>query len=129
MMSSDDYGETFIRTANGTSPYCALENEQSEYAFVRNASKIPANKYFSLVSLSTGARGYRKQLNLAQMFTTQSHVPDYISANSTASIYSEDCTHNGSTTAVYTEAAEKFMKAEKENILKNWNRYKEMAGL
>lgn len=129
MMASDDYGETFNRTANGTSPYAAQENTTSEYEFVRNASKLPANKYFSLVSLSTGARGYRKQLNLTGMFSTQSHVPDYISANSSASIYSEECTHNGNSLSVYTDAAEKFLKAEKENILKNWERYKETAGI
>ena len=129
MMASDDYGETFSRTANGTSPYFAQVNTLSEYSFVQNASKLPANKYFSLVSLSTGARGYRKQLNLGQMFTTQSHVPDYISANSKTSIYDEDCTHNGNQPSVYTNAAKVFLKAEYDNVIGNWQKYKDMAGL
>ena len=77
MMSSDDFGETFSRTANGTSPYCAKENTTSPYKFVRNASKIPANQYFSLVSQFGSVQGYRGQIggSLLRLFTTKSTFP------------------------------------------------------
>jgi hypothetical protein len=130
MMSSNDFAETFNRVANGTSPYYAQVNTTSPYKFVRNASKIPANRYFSLVSLSNGARGYRKQLNLNQLFTTQSHLPDYISANSKATIYTVDGKKlDGVTTAVYATAAQNFLTNEINNVNKNWENYKNSAGI
>ena len=129
MMSSDDFGTTFNNLANGTSPYNAQVNTTSKYDFVKNASKIPANNYFSLVSLSTGARAYRKQLNLNGLFTTQSHIPDYISSTSKASIYTEDGQLNGSDVSVYTTAAQNFLASEIETITTNWGNYKASAGL
>ena len=131
MMSSDDFGETFSRTANGTSPYCAQENTTSPYKFVRNASKIPANQYFSLVSQFGSVKGYRGEIGgkLLSMFTTKSHIPDYITADSTASIYTEDGTRNGLTESVYTDAAANFLANEKSNVMKNWNDYLRNAGL
>ena len=133
MMSSDDFGETFSRVANGTSPYCAKVNTTSPYKFVRNASKIPANQYFSLVSRFGSLKGYRGQIsmggNLLGLFTTEDHIPDYISAESTASMYTELGTRNGSTESVYTTAAEKFLAEEKANVIKNWQEYLSSAGL
>lgn len=129
MMSSDDFGETFSRVANGTSPYYAKENTTSKYEFVRNASKIPANKYFSLVSLSTGAKAYRKQLTLNGLFTTQGHIPDYIASKSTASIYTDEGAKNGKGLEVYTTAAQNFINEEITNLTKNWSSYKALAGL
>ena len=131
MMSSDDFGETFSRTANGTSPYCAKENTTSQYEFVRNASKIPSNQYFSLVSQFGSVKGYRGQIGgkLLNMFTTKTHIPDYISADSQASIYTEDGTRNGSSVSVYQEAAAKFLADEKANVINNWNDYLRNAGL
>ncbi len=129
MMSSDDFGETFNRVANGTSPYCAIENTTSEYAFVRNASKIPTNKYFSLVSLFTGARGYRKQLGVTGFFTTISHLPDHISSKSTATVYTEMGGKNGNSTDVYATAASNLVNEEVTNLVKNWEKYKQAAGI
>ena len=131
MMSSDDFGETFSRTANGTSPYCAKENTNSPYKFVRNASKIPANQYFSLVSQFSSLKGYRGKIGgkLLNMFTTESHIPDYITEESTASMYTEDGTRNGLSESVYTAAAEKFLADEKLNVIRNWNDYLKNAGL
>ena len=129
MMSSDDFGRTFTATANGTSPYFAQENTTSEYVFVRNASKVPANQYFSLISTFGGARGYRKQLNINAFFTTASHLPDYISEKSKASIYNIDGTKNGKTPEVYETAATNFLNDEVANIVKNWEQYKASAGL
>ena len=106
-----------------------MENTTSQYAFVRNASKIPTNKYFSLISLFTGARGYRKQLNMNSLFTTQSHLPDYISSTSKATIYTLDAEHNGSDISVYKTAAQNFRTAEYNNVTKNWENYKATAGL
>ncbi len=127
MMSSDDFGKTFSATANGATPYYA-EEINSEYAFVRNASKIPANKYFSLISLSTGARGYRSDMNLQSMFTTQSHIPDYISSKSTASIFTGDAKLNGDSIAVYSNAAKNLITEEVSNLKRNWETYKKVAG-
>ena len=130
MMSSDDFGTTFNNRANGTSPYKAEVNTTSKYEFVKNASKIPANRYFSLVSLSTGSQGYRKQLGLTGMFTTQSHVPSYIASTSTVSIYTEEGGKKADANlGVYTTAAQTFMSAEAANIKKNWETYKATAGL
>ena len=133
MMSSDDFGETFSRVANGSSPYCAKVNTTSPYKFVRNASKIPANQYFSLVSRFGSLKGYRGQIgtggNLLGLFTTEDHIPDYITAESTASMYTELGTRNGSTASVYTVAAEKFLTEEKANVIKNWQEYLSSAGL
>lgn len=129
MMSSDDFGGTFSRTANGTSPYSAQVNTTSPYKFVKNASKVPANKYFSLVSLFNGAKGYRRQLNINSIFTTQNHIPDYISSKSTATIYNEDCSLNGNSLNVYTTAAQNFVNEEYANVVKNWQQYKNSAGL
>ena len=131
MMSSDDFGETFSRTANGTSPYCAKENTTSQYKFVRNASKIPANQYFSLVSQFGSVKGYRGEIGgkLLSMFTTKSHIPDYITADSTATIYTESGKRNGKSESVYTDAAAKFLENEKANVMRNWNDYLKNAGL
>ena len=132
MMSSDDFGETFSRTANGTSPYCAQENTTSPYKFVRNASKVPANKYFSLVSQFGSLKGYRGQIggSLLGLFTTQSHIPDYITSTAgSASIYTELGGRNGASESVYTVAAEKFLAEEKANVIKNWKDYLKAAGL
>ncbi len=129
MMSSDDFGETFITTANGSSPYYSAENTSSQYEFVRNASKISANRYFSLVSTFGGVRGYRKQMNLTQFFTTVSHIPDHITSKSTATIYSEDGGKNGKSIDVYKTAAQELINGETANIIKNWDKYKEAAGL
>ena len=131
MMSSDDFGETFSRVANGTSPYCAKINTTSPYVFVRNASKIPANRYFSLVSQFGTLKGYRGQIggSLLGLFTTESHIPDYITAESTASMYTAEGKRNGLTESVYQSAAEKFLSDEKANIIKNWEDYLSAAGL
>lgn len=131
MMSSDDFGETFSRTANGTSPYCAKENTDSPYKFVRNASKIPCNQYFSLVSQFASLKGYRGEIGgrLLNMFTTESHIPDYIAEESTATIYTEDGKRNGKSESVYTTAAEKFLEKEKDNVMKKWKDYLKEAGL
>ena len=129
MMSSNDYGETFTRVANGTSPYYAQVNTLTEYDFVYHASLIPANQYFSLVSLSGGARGYRKELSLSQMFSTVSHVPDYISSTSRDSIYDERGGYKKDyDLSVYATAAQKLIAGEIANVKKNWASLKENAG-
>ena len=129
MMSSNDYGETFTRVANGTSPYYAQVNTLTEYDFVYHASLIPANQYFSLVSLSGGARGYRKELNLLQMFSTVSHLPDYISSTSRDSIYDERGGYKKDyDLGVYATAAQKLIAGELANVKKNWASLKENAG-
>ena len=131
MMSSDDYGATFNELGNGASPYCAQENTTSPYVFVRNASKITANKYFSFVSLFGGVRGYRRRLNLQSFFTTVSHIPDYIAEKSTASIYTMDgkLKDDGTTLQAYVDAASKLQKSESDNIVKNWEKWLKAAGL
>ena len=123
MMASDDSGATFSRTANGTSPYCAVENTTSQYTFVKNASKIPVNRYYSQVSTFGGLKGYRAKSTLTSIFTTEGHIPDYIVSESTASIYTDEGTRNGNTIAVYEEAAKTFLAAEKANVISNWNSY------
>ena len=128
MMASDDYGETFSRTANGTSPYCAVENTTSQYAFVKNASKIPANRYYSQVSTFGGLKGYRGQSTLTGIFTTEGHIPDYITSSSTASIYTDEGTRNGETIAVYEMAAKTFLEKEKANVKLNWKDYFSITG-
>lgn len=131
MMSSDDFGKTFGRVANGTSPYYAQENTTSEYVFVRNASKIPANKYFSLVSQFGSLKGYRGEIggSLLGLFTTKDHIPNYITTESTVSIYTPSGTRNGLSESVYTAAAEKFLAEEKANVIRNWKDYLDAAGL
>lgn len=125
MMSSDDFGRTFQEVANASTPYYAAENTTSQYAFVRNASKIANNPYYSLIA--SGAKGYRKQLNLEAMFTTQNHLPDYISSESTASIYTWDGRYNGNSANVYETAASNFLADEYSNLSKNWQSYKEKS--
>ena len=131
MMSSDDFGTTFNRVANGTSPYCAQENTTSAYKFVRNASKIPTNNYFSLISLSTGARGYRKALNRNSAFITDGgNLPSYVAEKSRASMYTEEGQKKaGATESVYATAAQTFLTNELNEITKKWDDYKAAAGL
>ena len=131
MMSSDDFGKTFNNMANGTSPYCAQENTTSQYVFVRNASKIPTNKYFSLISLFTGAQGYRKQLNRNSTFISDNgNLPGYIAEKSAVSIYTKDGKKvAGADDSVYATAAQTFLTNELTELKKNWNNYKEHAGL
>ena len=130
MMSSDDYAETFNVQGNGASPYCALENTTSEYKFVRNASKVTANRYFSFVSTITGARGYRGQLNFQRFFTTSSHLPFDIASNSRATIYTMNGTKKeDADLQVYADAATTFQANEVANIIKNWDSWLQNAGL
>ena len=130
MMSSDDYAETFNVQGNGATPYHALENTTSEYKFVRNASKVIANKYFSFISNFGGARGYRGKVNLQGFFTTSSHLPNDIANKSRATIYTLDGKRDTTKSLdVYYDAAEDFQKNEVANIIKNWDKYLENAGL
>ena len=129
MMSSDDFGKTFLNVANGSTPYYAAENTTSQYAFVKNASKVTANRYFSLISTFGAVRGYRKQLNILPFFTTVSHLPDHISEKSQATLYTVDCKKNGNTKEVYATAAEALMKSEVANLVDNWDLYRKNAGL
>ena len=131
MMASDNYGETFSRTANGTSPYCAVENTTSKYTFVKNASKIPANRYYAQVSNFGGLKGYRGLIGgaLANMLTTKGHIPDYVVSESTVSIYTADGKKNGLTDVVYADAAKAFLENEKANVKSNWDNYLKTAGL
>ena len=131
MMASDNYGETFSRTANGTSPYCAVENTTSKYTFVKNASKIPANRYYAQVSNFGGLKGYRGLIGgaLANMLTTKGHIPDYVVSESTVSIYTADGKKNGLTDVVYADAAKAFLEKEKANVKSNWDNYLKSAGL
>ena len=130
MMSSNDFGETFNRTANGTSPYFAQVNTTSPYVFVRNASKIPTNNYFSLISLSTNARGYRRAMNRNSAFITDGgNLPSYITEKSRVSIYTEDGKKNGNNASVYETAAQNFLTSELNDVKKNWENYKQSAGL
>lgn len=128
MMASDDFGETFSRAANGTSPYCAVENTTSQYVFVKNASKIPANRYYSQVSTFGGLKGYRGQSTLAAMFTTEGHIPDYVTSESTASIYTAEGGRNGQSASIYETAAKNFLIAEKANVIANWDSYFDTMG-
>lgn len=124
MMCSNDFGATFNEKANGASPYCPIENTTSPYKFVRNASKIPVNQYFSLVSLATGATGYRQQLKLNGLFISASHLCDYIYETSTATIYNEkNATLNGKTIQVYADAALAFINNEAAQVKKDWSKY------
>ena len=127
MMASDDFGRTFSELANGATPYYAEENTTSEYSFVRNASKITSNRYFSLIS--SGARGYRKLLNLNQMFTTQTHIPDYISSRNSASIFDTRGGMSGESVAIYATLARGLQTEEFNNVKNNWSNYKKNAGL
>ena len=131
MMSSNDFGETFNRTANGTSPYFAQVNTTSPYLFVRNASKIPANNYFSLISLFTGARGYRGQLNRNSMFVLDGgNLCSYIAERSMVSIYNWDGGKRvDADESVYEKAAQNFLTSELTELKKNWQNYKDSAGL
>lgn len=131
MMSSDDFGTTFNNVANGTSPYYAQENTTSQYKFVRNASKIPTNNYFSLISLSTGARAYRKALNRNSAFITDGgNLPSYVSEKSRTSIYTEDGKKKADANeSVYATAAQTFLTNELNDLRKNWQNYKDAAGL
>lgn len=130
MMSSDDFGKTFLKSANGSTPYYAAENSETEYQFVKSASKVTANRYFSFVSTFGGARGYRQQLNIQPFFTSVSHIPDHIAEKSKASLYTKECTlQAGVTVAVYEDAAKELQSGEVSNIKKNWDKYLQSAGL
>ncbi len=134
MMASDDFGATFSRTANGTSPYCAVENTTSKYEFVKNASKIPANRYYSQVSTFGGLKGYRGQISkggafLSMLTTGGGHIPNYIVESSRVSIYTANGTKNGKSATVYADAAKAFLVDEKANVMKNWNTWLGDAGL
>ncbi len=128
MMASEDFGKTFTQLANGATPYYAEVITDSEYEFVNNSSKIPANNYFSLISAR--ANGYRFQLlatNAEFTSVAQGHIPNHVVTTSNATIY-KDGVKNGSL-SVYFDAASTLLNAEYNNIVANWSKYKSQAGL
>ena len=128
MMASDDFGKSFSVLGNGSTPYYAQINTTSGYKFVENASKIVANQYFSLISAAS--QGYRKQvLKTNSIFMSQTHIPTYISSNSTASIYNRAGEKNGNGVEVYDTVAKSLQTSEYTFVKNNWSQYKKQAGL
>ncbi len=125
MMASDDFGKTFSVLGNGSTPYYAQINTTSGYKFVENASKVVANKYFSLISAAS--TGYRKEmLKTNNIFISEgkTHLPSYIASKSSASIYSRAGGRNGNTVDVYYTAAKNLQIAEHTFVKNSWEQYK-----
>ena len=78
--------------------------------------------------ISSGALGYRKKMNVGHMFTTQTHIPDYITSKSSASIFTKDGAMSGETIAIYANLAKSLQTEEYNNVKKNWETYKALAG-
>ena len=128
MLASDDFGKTFSVLGNGSTPYYAQLNTTSEYEFVKNASKVTANQYFSLISAY--AQGYRKLLlKTNSMFMTDGNIPHYIASKSAASIYNPDGTRNGNTVDVYFSSAKSLQTSEHTLVKNSWGTYKDSAGV
>ncbi|MBR3864150.1 MAG: hypothetical protein IKJ19_03405 [Clostridia bacterium] len=128
MMASDDFGKTFTRLANGATPYYAEVITDSEYAFVNNSSKIPANNYFSLISAR--ANGYRFQLlgtNAEFTSIAQGHIPNHVVTTLNAGVY-KNGEKIGSIDEYFT-AATTLLNNEYQNVVNNWQAFKNKAGL
>ena len=121
MMASDDFGKTFSVLGNGSTPYYAQINTTSGYKFVENASKVVANKYYSLISAFS--TGYRKEIlktNNIFISAGKTHLPSYIASNSSASIYSRTGGKKGNGVDVYYTAAKSLQTTEHTFVKNNW---------
>lgn len=127
MMASDDFGKTFSQKANGATPYYAEVITDTEYSFVTNSSKIPANSYYSLISGK--ASGYRRQLGILHQFTTTQHIPNEIVTKSTATMFENGALISGVTAQVYADAARALLNSEYNNVVSKWFDYKTAAGI
>jgi hypothetical protein len=69
-------------------------------------------------------------MNRNPMFITDGgNLPSYITEKSRVSIYTEAGGKNGNNASVYETAAQNFLTSELNDVKKNWENYKQIAGL
>ena len=75
MMASEDFAETFLKYANGSTPY-ASSSDSAQYDFVKSSAELTtATDAKPVAGLATGLR---YKLNLSNIFTSINHIPSYI---------------------------------------------------
>ncbi|MBR2384248.1 MAG: carbohydrate ABC transporter substrate-binding protein [Clostridia bacterium] len=109
MMASKDFADTFMRTANGSSPY-SNTTEPSPYKFINQAQALVTNRYFR--AINSRVQGLR-----FSVMATDAYIP-HISDTALAG----ELLHKPSTLTYRQAAAELILKGRQEAQAK-WNRY------
>ena len=110
MMASDDYANTFLRTANGSSPYAA-STATSKYKFVNDAAALASNIHYR--GISARVVGLRYDVlqtdyilpgvtNLALKLTEKSATTSYLDA--ATKLYNDSITEANKLWAAYKKS-------------------------
>lgn len=110
MMASDDFAETFMNKANGSSPYTPDVQGATEYKFINSAKALVANSHFRAISGTSSA-------TRLSVLTTTNMFPTSVSSNLAMTMY-----QRSSNKSYETAAQELFNNAQTE-VTKLWNTY------
>lgn len=135
MMASDDFAETFLKYANGSTPYSST-SESAKYEFVKSAAKITTS--VDSKAVAGKPTGLRFKLNLANIFTSVNHIPSYITEkgeDGSWSMYNRNGTKKSESGDLidkyYVKNAVSLWESEIKTISNpvNWKKKLEQAGI
>ena len=108
MMASDDYAETFMRTANGVSPYASEIVAQSQYQFSNSAKALSGNQHYRAINFRV--QGLRREVF---------HSDYFLPGIDNLSLRLYDKAEKTS----YTDAADKLYEDSLKKVKELWNAY------
>lgn len=133
MMASDDFAETFLKNANGSTPYSST-SESAKYDFVKNAAEITTT--VDSKAVAGKPTGLRYKLNLANIFTSINHIPSTITEkgeDGSWSMYNRNGTKKDESGDLidkyYVKNAVSLWESEKNSIKTNWSAKLSAAGI
>ncbi len=133
MMASDDFAETFLKYANGSTPYSST-SESAQYDFVKNAAKITTT--VDSKAVAGKPTGLRFKLNLANIFTKVNHIPSTITEkgeDGSWSMYTREGTKKAESGDLiekyYVKNAIELWTEEKNSIKGTWSNKLSAAGI
>lgn len=133
MMASDDFAETFLKLANGSTPYSST-SESAQYDYVKNAAKITTA--IDSKAIAGKPTGLRYKLNMANIFTSINHIPSTITEkgeDGSWSMYNRDGTKKQESGDLiekyYVKNAVSLWEGEKTSIKNSWSKKLEQSGV
>lgn len=128
MMASDDFSKTFASLSNVNSPYTREANTESQYEFVRSASKITFNKYAFMLP-DTNWSGLRKKIRVNYDLPKHLNIASDMLQEKLTIYYSKNgASEKVGTWQTYKDAAERFMNDNYEYSKSQWATWLERLG-
>ena len=119
MMASNDFAQTFMDTANCSTPYAVDVVVPGSNKFIQDAKDICSNTYYRAIRAL--ARGKRTRVGMGTFYPGCNLLSQEIGTLANpVTIYDGKGGYNGNTDSVYQEAARKFFNKMKTNALETW---------